>query len=170
MATAVSDLEPTGPVRIVCGKGNNGGDGLVAARRLAELGIEAEALLLCPPAESSADARANYERLTSAGGAVSETWAPAICRPRLRARRSRSTGFSGPASAEPRARRVDQAIAAINAAGCPVVAVDVPSGVDASTGEVAGACVQRRHDRHVPRREAGAVDQCPASRLPAGSR
>src|SRR5687767_9116654 len=66
VASVVSDLEPTGPVRIVCGKGNNGGDGLVTARRLGELGTEAEALLLWPPDELSDDSRANYEALLSA--------------------------------------------------------------------------------------------------------
>jgi NAD(P)H-hydrate epimerase len=140
VATAVSDLDPTGPVRVVCGKGNNGGDGLVAARKLAELGIEAESLLVYPPAELSGDARANYDRLTSAGGSVREVGAgdlpTALAGSAVAVDALLGTGFSGTARAP-----VDQAIEAINAAGCAVVAIDVPSGVDASTGEVAGACV-----------------------------
>ena len=51
-----------GPVRVVCGKGNNGGDGLVAARHLAGAGHEVEVLLLWPAAELSADATANLDR------------------------------------------------------------------------------------------------------------
>src|SRR5215468_490164 len=46
LAEAVAALAPEGPVRIVCGKGNNGGDGLVAARRLAAMGYEAVVLEL----------------------------------------------------------------------------------------------------------------------------
>ena len=42
LAEAVAELAPQGPIRIVCGKGNNGGDGLVAARRLGEMGFEVE--------------------------------------------------------------------------------------------------------------------------------
>ena len=52
-----------GPARIVCGKGNNGGDGLVAARHLAATGFEVETLLLWPAGELSPDAAANLERL-----------------------------------------------------------------------------------------------------------
>ena len=48
VATAVSDLAPGGPIRVICGKGNNAGDGLVAARYLAEAGHEVEALLIWP--------------------------------------------------------------------------------------------------------------------------
>src|SRR5665811_566949 len=62
VAEAVGELSPDGPVRVVCGKGNNAGDGLVAARYLAEAGFEVEALLLWPAAELSGDAAANFER------------------------------------------------------------------------------------------------------------
>src|SRR5687767_4566418 len=72
VAAAVRELDPTGPVRIVCGKGNNGGDGLVAARRLRDAGVEAEALLLWPAGELSGDALANHERLLAAGGGATE--------------------------------------------------------------------------------------------------
>src|SRR3954452_11678896 len=46
LAEAVANLAPQGPVRVVCGKGNNGGDGLLAARRLRGLGFEVETLEL----------------------------------------------------------------------------------------------------------------------------
>src|SRR5918999_46293 len=62
LARATAELAGDGPVQIVCGKGNNGGDGLVAARRLAEMGYDAEVLLLWPADELSADATANLER------------------------------------------------------------------------------------------------------------
>ncbi len=66
VAEAVTRLGPQGPVRVVCGKGNNGGDGLVAARLLRELGFEVEVLLLWPGDELSDDATANLERLSGA--------------------------------------------------------------------------------------------------------
>jgi NAD(P)H-hydrate epimerase len=141
VATAVSDLEPGGPVRIVCGKGNNGGDGLVAARRLRELGIEAESLLLWPPTELSEDAVVNYDRLLAAGGKAREIGPDelhsALAGSATAVDALLGTGFSG----TPRAP-LEGAIEAINGANCPVVAVDVPSGADASTGVVAGACVR----------------------------
>jgi NAD(P)H-hydrate epimerase len=141
VAAAVSDLEPAGPVRIVCGKGNNGGDGLVAARRLAELGVEAETLLLWPPNELSADAAANYDSLLAAGGVAREVGADelstALAGSALAVDALLGTGFSG----TPRPP-LDRAIDAINDASCPIVAIDVPSGADASTGVVEGACVR----------------------------
>jgi NAD(P)H-hydrate epimerase len=135
VADAVSGIGPEGPVRVVCGKGNNGGDGLVAARHLAAAGYEVEALLLWPAEELSGDAAANLERFAAepAGGDLAERLAgsgavvDAIF----------GTGFAG----EPRDPAA-AAIAAINGCGAPVVACDVPSGVDASSGEVAGVAVE----------------------------
>src|SRR5919112_1498839 len=63
VAEAVAGLGPDGPVRIVCGKGNNGGDGSVAARHLAAMGFEVDALLLWPGEELRGDAAANFERI-----------------------------------------------------------------------------------------------------------
>src|SRR6476469_6144172 len=62
VAEAVAGLAPEGPIRIVCGKGNNGGDGFVAARLLREMGFAAEALLLWPGEELRGDAAVNFER------------------------------------------------------------------------------------------------------------
>src|SRR5919204_1950191 len=66
VASSVAALSPQGPVRVVCGKGNNGGDGLVAARHLAQTGFEVEALLLAPGAELSGGAEANLQRFPAA--------------------------------------------------------------------------------------------------------
>jgi NAD(P)H-hydrate epimerase len=135
VAEAVAGLSPQGPVRVVCGKGNNGGDGLVAARNLAEMGFAVEALLLWPPGELSPDAGTNLQRFEaeqvvdglSARLADSGAVVDAIF----------GTGFSG-APREPAAAAVD----AINRCGAPVVACDIASGVDASSGEVEGVAVE----------------------------
>src|SRR5690242_6613293 len=62
VAGVVAELAPQGPVRVVCGKGNNGGDGLVAARLLREMGFEVEVLLLWAGEELRGDAAVNFER------------------------------------------------------------------------------------------------------------
>lgn len=135
VAEVVASLAPEGPVRVVCGKGNNGGDGFVAARLLREMGFEVEALLLWPGEELRGDAAVNFERF---GGELVEG--------SLDERLSDSgavvdaifgTGFEG----APRAPAAG-AIEAINRCGAPVVACDIASGVDASSGEVAGEAVE----------------------------
>lgn len=135
VAEAVAELAPEGPVRVVCGKGNNGGDGFVAARLLRGMGFEVEALLLWPGEELRGDAAVNFERL---GGELLEgdpverlAGSGAIVDAIF------GTGFEG-APREPAAG----AIRAINGIGAPVVACDIASGVDASTGEVAGEAVE----------------------------
>jgi NAD(P)H-hydrate epimerase len=141
VAEAVARRAPEGPVRVVCGKGNNGGDGLVAARLLRAMGFTAEVLLLWPADELSADAGANLRRLEpatifEADGDVAArlVGSGAIVDAIF------GTGFSG-APREPAAAAIE-AIGAAKEGGAAVVACDVPSGVDASTGEVAGAVVE----------------------------
>lgn len=135
VAEAVGELAPEGPVRVVCGKGNNAGDGLVAARYLAEAGYEVEALLLWPAEELSGDAAANLERFAAeeASGDLSSRLADsgAIVDAIF------GTGFSG----SPRGPAAE-AIEAIGRCGAPVVACDIASGVDASSGEVEGIAVE----------------------------
>jgi hydroxyethylthiazole kinase-like uncharacterized protein yjeF len=135
VAEAVARRPSEGPVRVVCGKGNNAGDGLVAARHLAGMGYEVDALLLWPVDELSGDAAANLERFEAerVAGSLDERLAgsgavvDAIF----------GTGFSG----EPRGPAA-AAIEAINRCGAPVVACDIASGVDASSGEVEGVAVE----------------------------
>jgi len=126
-----------GRVVCVCGGGANGGDGLVAARHLRALGVDAWCLVVASRPYAG-DALHACEAAVAAGvpvsrvGAVGEglRGADVVVDALL------GTGRSG----EPRGA-VAEAIGAIRRAGVPVVAVDVPSGVDASTGEAAAVAV-----------------------------
>jgi NAD(P)H-hydrate epimerase len=138
LAEAALARARSGPARVVCGKGNNGGDGLVAARHLRRMGIPAEALLLWPAGELSADAAANRERFEGELRELDIAQLPrALAGSGVIVDAVLGTGFSGTPQVP-----VSAAIEAINGAGAPVVAADVPSGVDASSGEIAGGAVQ----------------------------
>jgi NAD(P)H-hydrate epimerase len=136
LAWLVAEYVPDGRIAVVCGKGNNGGDGLVAARLLRDEGRDVTVAMLGALDELRGDARTNLERLP---GEAPAQWEPAL----LEGSRGVvdaifGTGFEG----QPREAAVG-AIAAINRArdAAAVVAADVPSGVNASTGEVEGEAV-----------------------------
>jgi hydroxyethylthiazole kinase-like uncharacterized protein yjeF len=136
LAEVVGRQAVSGPITVVCGKGNNGGDGFVCARILREHGREVRVLRLAPAEELGGDAATNCQRLPGDPPEAFEAGrlegSAAIVDAIL------GTGFSGEAR-EPAAG----AIEAINAChGTVVVACDVPSGVDASTGEVHGPAVR----------------------------
>jgi hydroxyethylthiazole kinase-like uncharacterized protein yjeF len=122
---------------VVCGKGNNGGDGLVAARALAETGFDAEALLLWPRNELSPDAQANLERHPQAREVDAGQLAEALAGAGVVIDAIFGTGFAG-APRDP----ATAAIGAINDCAAPVVATDIASGVNASTGEIEGVAVK----------------------------
>ena len=135
LARAVARVARPGPVRVVVGKGNNGGDGLVVARLLREEGRDVDVLAIAPLEELRGDAAANLDALP---GDPPEPFDPsALEGSGVVLDALLGTGFTG----EPREPAAG-AIAAINEADAPVVACDVPSGVDASTGEVAGEAVR----------------------------
>jgi hydroxyethylthiazole kinase-like uncharacterized protein yjeF len=136
VAEAAAQVATSSRAAIVCGKGNNGGDGLVAARALRETGLDVDALLLAPPDELSDDAMANADRagevrqvdpgelpaaMEGAGVVVDAVF---------------GTGFAG----TPRGPAAS-AIDAMNEVDAPVVATDIASGVNASSGEVEGMAV-----------------------------
>jgi len=134
---AVEVHDGDGPVSVVCGKGNNGGDGLVVARLLREAGREVAVVCIAPREDFEGDAAANLERLPGEAPLTLQQGAEAIGRASVIVDALLGTGFAG----EPHGAAAE-AIAAINAAPGGVVAVDVPSGVDASTGAVAGEAVR----------------------------
>ncbi len=135
VADAVAEISPKGPVRVVCGKGNNAGDGLVAARHLRMSGHQVQVIGLWPDDEFSPDSAANLE-LLGAPVLHPDDISDALAGSGAIIDAIFGTGFSGVAR-EPAAA----AIAAINAANAPVVACDIASGVDAGTGEVEGPAV-----------------------------
>ncbi|MFZ2114505.1 MAG: NAD(P)H-hydrate dehydratase [Solirubrobacteraceae bacterium] len=139
VARAVEEHAPDGPVVVVCGKGNNGGDGFVVARLLREAARDVTVVCSAAGEELSPDARANLEHLPGvpslalADGAASE----AIAHAHVIVDALLGTGFSGVAHGA-----VADAIKAIDAAPGLVVSVDMPSGVDASSGVVAGSAIK----------------------------
>jgi NAD(P)H-hydrate epimerase len=134
LARVVAARAPAGRIAIVCGKGNNGGDGLVAARLLRQAGRDVEVLAVWPQEWMLDDAKAQAARLP---GAPPVAYEPGrLDRAQVIVDAVLGTGFSG----EPRDPAAG-VIQAMNDAKPPVIAADVPSGVDASTGEVAGPAV-----------------------------
>jgi NAD(P)H-hydrate epimerase len=127
-------------VAIVCGKGGNGGDGFVVARWLRRRGVRCDVLLTAPPDEVRGDAGAKLRALQKAGVRpvpVTDASLAALERADLVVDALLGTG----ARAAPEAA-VARAIDAINAAGRPVLALDVPSGLPADGGAPAGAVVR----------------------------
>lgn len=126
---------------VVCGKGNNGGDGLVAARLLEGWGMGATAVLMSAPAALTGAARRSYDRFSSGGGrwlAFSpEGLAGELRRAGAAVDAVFGTGFRGSPEGA-----FAQAIGTMNEASCPVVSADIPSGVDGETGGVAGDAVR----------------------------
>ena len=135
-----------GKTIIVCGGGNNGGDGYVVARVLAQLGYAVETLALKPIGELQSDAQTMAEAWLHSGGkntvlspasAAHETLAGAT----LIVDAIFGTGFSG--AARGIAAEVISAINQISANGrIPVVAIDIPSGVDTNTAQCNGAAIE----------------------------
>jgi len=129
-------------VLILCGRGNNGGDGLAAARHLANGGHRVQVLLFSEPEKLSPDAEANY-RLAIAFGIEVETVAGEDLS-RLDAALERHPpdivvdALLGTGIDRPLAGRMAEVVRRIEDSGLPVVAVDVPTGLSGSTSSVPG--------------------------------
>jgi NAD(P)H-hydrate epimerase len=133
LAAATAEIAPEGPIVIACGGGNNGGDGFVAGRLLYELGRTVRVLRLAEPEEYRGDAAENLRRLE---GDHELFTADALGDAVLVVDAIFGTGFDGEARGI--AKDAIEAIAVLDA---PVVAADIASGVDASTGEAARVSV-----------------------------
>jgi NAD(P)H-hydrate epimerase len=122
------------PVLVACGPGNNGGDGWVVARLLRAAGWEVEVTSLVPPSSLAGDARA-------AADGWDASWVPPTELSPVAARLVVDALFGAGL-----ARDVDGAAARlieqINTGSGPVVAVDIPSGIDGATGSIRGMAVR----------------------------
>lgn len=126
---------------ILAGKGNNGGDGLVAARYLREAGIGVTVAYALPPEQLQGDARLQREAALALG-------IPMLVHGRDAVDYGACTGIVDAllgtgAHGEPRGAYADM-IAAANASGKIIVSADIPSGVNADTGEVSQPCIAAR--------------------------
>ncbi|HEX6257566.1 MAG TPA: NAD(P)H-hydrate dehydratase [Euzebyales bacterium] len=124
-------------VAVVCGKGNNGGDGIAASRRLRAAGAWPVVCLVADPDELSGDAAVQLRRWRAMGGRVTTDLRAGLAGADVVVDCLLGTGATG----APRPP-YDAAIAAVNAHDAPVVACDLPSGADASTGAVVAEAVE----------------------------
>lgn len=136
VAAVAAELAPAAGavIAIACGPGNNGGDGLVAARLLRAQGYRVRVGLLGSPDALQGDAAAMAAQL----GEPPEPLTPDL----LAGADVVIDALFGAGLSRPLEGLAAQMVAAINAAGRPVVAVDVPSGLDGSTGEAGAVAVQ----------------------------
>ncbi|MBE0488319.1 MAG: NAD(P)H-hydrate dehydratase [Halomonas sp.] len=122
---------------VLCGAGNNGGDGHVLAALAAAEGLAVQRILLKGIDELDGDARRAADMATAAGVAA-EPWVSGMAlRGELLVDALLGTGLSGEVRGAFR-----EAIAAVNAGGRPVYAIDIPSGLHADTGAVLGEAVR----------------------------
>lgn len=125
-------------VAVVCGKGNNGGDGLAIARHLsAGGGAEITVWLLASEADVQGDAAANLSMAKAFGLEIRPATEIKLSEADLVVDAVFGTGFHGPATGDAAAL-----IDTLNASGVPLVSVDIPSGVDADTGKTEGSVVR----------------------------
>jgi NAD(P)H-hydrate epimerase len=169
MAELLRSLGITGAVAVCCGKGNNGGDGLVIARHLDNSGVSVRVLLFAEPAQLTGDAAINYRIVAASGIAIEVFAGPSLDEDRLgRAWADAEwivdglfgSGLRGPVQAP-----FDRVIALINAAPARVFAVDIPSGLDCDTGQPLGIAVRAHHTATVAALKKGFVEPSAAQWL-----
>ncbi len=146
-------------VAVVCGAGQNGGDGFVIARHLAIAGSEVRVLMALPDAVLSGDALTNRDVLLRMGVSIEacssddteKTWTHRLHGARVIVDAIFGTGLSRPVAGIPAI-----AIAAMNQHKLAMrVAVDIPSGCDADTGRALGIAVQAHHTGTIAARKLG---------------
>jgi len=126
-------------ILVLAGPGNNGGDALIAARHLKQWWFDVCVVFTGDAAKLKADAKAAFDGWTNAGGTVSNEipddfdWQLAI------------DGLFGIGLQRELDERHTHLVRSLNESGRGVIAIDVPSGIDADNGQVMGAAVQATH-------------------------
>lgn len=144
MEAAFEDLLSS-HVGVLCGHGNNGGDGFVIARTLIQRGVETSVFLLGSVADVRGDARTNLEVLGRIGLTVVEITSAQewelhfseISECEVLVDAILGTGFQGQLSG-----LLETVVADVNGLGVPVVAIDLPTGISADTHEVEGEAIE----------------------------
>ncbi len=151
VADAAIDLTrgPDTRIAVLCGPGNNGGDGFVAARHLRDRGFDVRVFLLGDKSALKGDAAAMARR-----------W-PLPIRPAspdaLQSMHLVVDALFGAGLSRPLDGDAAELVEAVNASRLPVVAVDVPSGLDGTSGEARGVCIEARRTVTFFRKKPGHV-------------
>jgi len=159
-ARLLESLGGVGEVAVVCGKGNNGGDGFVIARHLDVTGRTVRVLLACRPEEVRGDALVNLRIVERAGLPIEcladgdeAAWEASLADAEWIVDALLGTGAGGPPTGA--VATAIRGIGAARARGGRVLAVDVPSGLDSDTGGAAGDCVRADATATFVARKAG---------------
>lgn len=126
-------------IAVVCGKGNNAGDGFVAARHLALWGAAPVVVLLDKPGSLKGDAKTNFQRLRGVRTVGPAALGRALDGGAAVVDAIVGTGFRGSLGGT-----LGEAVERVNECRLPVVAVDIPSGVEGATGRVEGPAIRAR--------------------------
>ncbi len=146
VADRAATLAPQGPILVVAGSGNNGGDGSIAARILRDQGRDVTLLLAAEPARLRGDAALALARWNGAVLAPDAALPPAA----IVIDALLGAGLDRPVTGSAAAL-----VAAMNAHPAPILAVDIPSGLDGATGLPRGAAVEARATVTFFRRKPG---------------
>ncbi|NVJ62162.1 MAG: NAD(P)H-hydrate dehydratase [Gammaproteobacteria bacterium] len=126
-------------ILVVCGKGNNGGDGFVVARLAASAGFPVTVALTKDADKPSGDAEKAFRRLKTSSASI-VNWSPELLENHdVVVDALLGTGIKGDLRAD-----IAEIIIGINKSGLPVIAVDLPSGIIANTGAAAGVAVKAK--------------------------
>lgn len=141
----MQQLDIKGPVHIICGKGNNAGDGFVIARHLDLLEIPVVVHRCCTIEELTSDSGINYHIIERSGLAIVpyssiETLSQRLSQANWIVDALLGTGLTGRVRSP-----FAEIIRCMNASGKQILAVDLPSGMDADTGEPLGEAVRAQN-------------------------
>jgi hydroxyethylthiazole kinase-like uncharacterized protein yjeF len=129
---------------VVAGAGNNGGDGFVMARHLAMRGAVVTTFLLAGAAEAGGDAGTNLAILRNLQHDIRDAAGPALSSlgKQLGEYEYVIDAIGGTGITGPLRQGAAAAVEQVNASGLPVIAVDIPTGLDCDNGTTAGPCVR----------------------------
>lgn len=129
---------------ILCGGGNNGGDGLVVARKVHSAGGAVEVILLGSPEKYAGAAATNWDSVRKLGLPARELASATSLAHSLETADQVVDAIFGTGLDRPVEGRYREAIEAVNAAGKPVLSLDIPSGIRGDTGQIMGVAIQAR--------------------------
>jgi len=127
---------------VVCGSGNNGGDGYVVARRMLTLGIDVQVLSSTPAERLGPDAAIMQQAYRALGGSTAALTPEALAHVGSADSTVIVDALLGTGLDREVREPLSSVIEAINRAPCPVASLDIPSGIDADTGSVLGVAVR----------------------------